>query len=649
MNLLRSVSVPDLTTRPDTSEQGRGSIRVREYLSRYAVLWLTLLAFALTILYINPLREVVWDDDFAYARTVRTLLETGNYQLDAWATANPVFQTYWGALFARLFGYSISTLRVSTLVLALVALVGIYALAREHGLNRTAAGIVMLTLLVSPIFVRFSFTFFTDVPFLALLILALFFYTRALRLKSIPSMLAGSVFAAAAILTRQLGVALMAGLFVIWLLDSHRFKHILFYLSGVLLPIAAVIWQASNIFGVASWGAKYSASAQAAYLAQPGTVLLNLLIRPAEMLIYLALFALPFVLFALIATVADLDRHRPWLPALFLTGLLLVPSALFGILISSQPRRWALLAAVGSALVLFCGWRLLAFTRKGGEESVRNKEVIRRDLVLLLLPSAYLSGVLAYRFLTANAAYGLSAARLYLFLPLVHWNFTELAYEALWERACITILCCLGAVLFARIFVLRYRRTDWRGIPPAERLLDWTTLFLFVLMLPFFQFGDRYMMVLLPFGLIVLGRYLQSWLTRYQVAACLVCLVVLIASAIWTRDVIAHEEALWRGAEYLREQGVAPNEITAFWAWNSYHGLFDDYLKEIGYAPLTDLEDYFNNWIPAWSNRTGYLVTDPGDRTKEKNRILVTQIPYSDAFFRERWIQVWRTQANENP
>ena len=46
---------------------------------------------------VNPIRNVVTDDDFAYARMVEHLLTTGEFRLHDWATASmPVRST--GAL-----------------------------------------------------------------------------------------------------------------------------------------------------------------------------------------------------------------------------------------------------------------------------------------------------------------------------------------------------------------------------------------------------------------------------------------------------------------------------------------------------------------------------------------------------------------------
>src|SRR5262245_61557781 len=81
-------------------------------------MWLLLSCFLLTIAVVNPLRETgTWSDDFAYARMVRHLLETGEYRLDHWASANMPVQIYWAAGLSRILGYSFITLRISTLIL----------------------------------------------------------------------------------------------------------------------------------------------------------------------------------------------------------------------------------------------------------------------------------------------------------------------------------------------------------------------------------------------------------------------------------------------------------------------------------------------------------------------------------------------------
>src|SRR5215813_47626 len=218
---------------------------VRSCLRESASLWIGLGAFVLTILFVNPIRETGLDDDWNYAVMVRHLLETGTYRLHEWSTANLPFQTYWGGLFAQLLGYSFTSLRISTLVLVFFGLIAFYYLAREHKLNDTQAGLTMLALLASPLVLRYSFTFTTDVPFLMCLIIALFLYTRAIRMHSYALMFSASVVAAAAILTRQFGLALPAGVLSLWALSDKRRKDALFFAAGVILPAVAGVWQLS--------------------------------------------------------------------------------------------------------------------------------------------------------------------------------------------------------------------------------------------------------------------------------------------------------------------------------------------------------------------------------------------------------------------
>ncbi|MGQ9494318.1 MAG: glycosyltransferase family 39 protein [Anaerolineae bacterium] len=202
--------------------------KVHSLFTEHALAGLVVAIFGLVVLFVNPLRETAMKDDWAYAWTVRHLLETGKYQLHEWAAPNLIFQAYWGGLFARLLGYSFSSLRISTLVLLLVALLAFYNLAREHGLDNTQAGLLMFGLLASPLVLHLSFTFNADVPFLACLIIALYFYTRAIRLHSYSLMFIASIAASAAILTRQFGVVLIGGLFFLWVLSRTRQQKRLF-------------------------------------------------------------------------------------------------------------------------------------------------------------------------------------------------------------------------------------------------------------------------------------------------------------------------------------------------------------------------------------------------------------------------------------
>ena len=73
---------------------------------KYAGLLLLLLCFFLVVAFVNPLRQVMIQDDWSYALTVRHLLTTGEYKLHDWAAANMPVQIYWAALLTGIFGYT---------------------------------------------------------------------------------------------------------------------------------------------------------------------------------------------------------------------------------------------------------------------------------------------------------------------------------------------------------------------------------------------------------------------------------------------------------------------------------------------------------------------------------------------------------------
>ncbi len=165
----------------DGPRTARGRILSR----RTALLLVVLSSYLFILIFINPLRAGITDyDDWAYALSVRHLLETGRYYQHDYASANMPFQIYWGAAFASVFGYSLAILRASTLVMMTAGLVAFYFLAREHGLGPVPAALLVLGLMASPLILRLSFTFMTDIPFLSCLIIALLLYTRAIRLRS---------------------------------------------------------------------------------------------------------------------------------------------------------------------------------------------------------------------------------------------------------------------------------------------------------------------------------------------------------------------------------------------------------------------------------------------------------------------------------
>jgi 4-amino-4-deoxy-L-arabinose transferase-like glycosyltransferase len=125
-------------------------------------LLLIIVFFLAIVAIVNPFRELLTQDDgWAYARTVKHMVETGEYHLDEWATGSMPSQIYLGAALARMFGYSLSLLRMSTLILYLAGAVAFYQLLRESDVNNSISYVLALTLTCSPLILWLGFTFMT--------------------------------------------------------------------------------------------------------------------------------------------------------------------------------------------------------------------------------------------------------------------------------------------------------------------------------------------------------------------------------------------------------------------------------------------------------------------------------------------------------
>lgn len=278
------------------------SIKFRMDLAKnYSVhpLYFVILLFFLATIFVNPLRQTAWMDDWAYSLMVEHLLETGKYQLHDWTAANMPFQIYWGALFANVFGYSFSILRISTLVLSLAGCIAFYYLAKTQGYSNDYAAFLTLVLFSSVLVFRLSFSFMTDVPFYSLSIAAFLFYSIALRSQKYSWMIVGSIFAAAAILTRTFGVAFLPALFLLWVFNNQRRQTLTLFIVAALLPLAAAIWQLVYGYLNPNWTHSVRVYEQLAYWQHGWKLIPSMTWRFSTVLHYLAFFCVPFVLLGL--------------------------------------------------------------------------------------------------------------------------------------------------------------------------------------------------------------------------------------------------------------------------------------------------------------------------------------------------------------
>jgi 4-amino-4-deoxy-L-arabinose transferase-like glycosyltransferase len=270
-----------------------------------ALCWIT------AAILVDPSGEFPSNDDWAYFASVRALVEQGKISFSDWTSPNLISQVFWGALFALAFGVHYTVLRLSTFVAALLASFALFYLIRGTGRPLSLALLAALLLLFNPIFFLHSFTFMTDVPFVAAQTGAMLFLLAGLRSDSARLMGAGWLFALVSLLCRQTGFAIPLAYLAAFLV-KNGFRRIT---TAVLPLIFFVVVQWSYQYWLNSSGkmpAYYGKQAEIAFIAFTGSAT-SLVASFSEVVVslflYLGLFLLPVSFPALVTLSKALPRN----------------------------------------------------------------------------------------------------------------------------------------------------------------------------------------------------------------------------------------------------------------------------------------------------------------------------------------------------
>ncbi len=141
-------------------------------------------AVAVCVLLTNPVFNMGVNDDFSYTKSAFDFARTGHILYNGWSAPIVGWQILWGGLFAKLFGYSFTAVRLSMLPVAMGAVYLLYQILARFGANARNAAIGALTMGLSPLFIPLAASFMTDVSALFCILLCLRMCQRALQASS---------------------------------------------------------------------------------------------------------------------------------------------------------------------------------------------------------------------------------------------------------------------------------------------------------------------------------------------------------------------------------------------------------------------------------------------------------------------------------
>ena len=564
-------------------------------MAKHRALYLLLGLFFLVVAFINPLRETAMADDWSYALTVRHLLRTGQYQLNDWAAANMPVQIYWAAILAKCFGYHLAVLRLSTLALLLVAFVSFYWTLHDFGVTEDEATLLTAVMALSPPVFFLSFTFQTDVQFLAWQILALWLYARALRRNSYLWMTGGALAAAAAVGTRQFGVALVAGLVAVWIFsERQRLRRAPFYLLGLGLPVLAAAWQFSRGIESPTFSQKVRLTEQWAYISDTARLIGDFFWRPAVILQYVALFLIPVL--PLIALVA---------------------------------------------------------------QSAWQKDQNRRNNPQLRSAPSWLPPLTWLAYLGVAVCFGYFFYLRHVLMPYLAWLLpnNQTADFGFKNHLLLTVFTASFAAALVWLLSRRYLNVQfWHEISRPEAFMFFAGLALLGLQLIYAQFYDVYLIQFLPFVLLALGLMSPRWPAWLKATTCGLSLVTLVVSSLWIRGSLERAEANWKAAEIAQTHGAAPADIAGNETWSCYHGAFDTWVRQAGgtvaapsYSGGHHMHFAFFHFLDQRFSHASFVLRQSLSPETTKDTSVIASVPYRDAFLRARQIEIINKQRVSLP
>jgi hypothetical protein len=527
-----------------------------------ALLWIAL------IMIVNPLGNFPLNDDWTYAKTVEKLVNQGTFYLCDWTGMSLVFQVLWGSLFCLPAGFSFVALRISTLVLGLVGILSVFWLLRRLGYPASMALLGALTLGLNPNYFSLSFTFMTDVPFLAFCILAAICFVNSLIRGSSRWAIMGTVLSCLAILIREVAIVIVAAYALAYLarngLGARKLMNAFFPVAAVLVTLYTYQAILANTIGLPQM---YNYKTRVIINLLTGGILQALrafAIRMEQIAVYLGFFFLPF-------SVPLLYHH-------------------FG------PRKRS------SAMVVFIVWPLAS--------------LLIAIVLFGLDPREPLSWNTFF-----NLGLGTPTLRDVGLLHLPHYpHVPRSAWLALVTLSILNAGLLVSTIAAEMWYLLK--RSGRRALaviePPEAFAFILCVIYICLILLT--GIFDRYMIFLIPFMVVLLfgrGIGLGGGGTRVPVYTAVVALLVFASFDVAaTHDYLSWNRARWRALDHLTGQMAVPkNKIDGGYEFNGWY-LYDP-KQPIEYGGKkswwwVDEDDY----IVAFGTLAEYdsLTTFPYDR-----------------------------------
>ena len=449
-------------------------------------------------------------DDWQYAYPIKTWLEEGDMQFKGIFAPNILLQVAYGFLFCKIAGgFDFTWLRLSTLVSAFFAILFFYKIIKQANVKNKIACLYCIILFFNPLFYYLSFTFFTDIPFLFICFVSIFYFVKYVFENKQKYIFWAALWAAASFYIRQPGLLLIIAFAIFILFEKHFSRKSI--QTGVALFFIALI----AYFSMEYW-VKPSLSISdnfvpvggqfyTALIEQPFHTFFEWIKKGIKIFIYLGFFGLPFLPFLWKNIIASKLFQKKILAIVFL-----VNAALFLLLYYSEKTF-----PFGGNIMFNCGL---------GSE-------LLADVYTLGLPNTPKAP--EWFMLVLQAIAQLSATFIFLF---IFKNFKELLFP---QKKVFCFLVLLNAVYLPVMSIT--------------------------------SFFDRYLLLTIASFFIALSLFGEKMNFRWFILKIIPAVFIALFSVLATTDSMAWNRAKNKAFLYLREKGVSIKKMDAGYEYNGFY------------------------------------------------------------------------------
>jgi hypothetical protein len=530
--------------------------------------------WAVMVILVNPFGDFPLNDDWAYGRAVQSVIEKRDFQLSGWTATNLFSQVLWGALFCLPFGFSFTALRFSTLTLGLIGVLATYGLLREANSNQKISLLGALLVAINPIYFGLCNTFMSDVPFFAFATLSLYILIRGLRRDEILEIIIGVLIACVALLTRQLGIAILLAFGCAYIIKKgvslqSFIKGFSPTLLGFVIQISYQKWLQLTGRLPALYGNQIKL-----FIKAFSSGIVDLIFyfsgRTLVALVYLGLFLFPFIIIFFSLKFKKVSYRQQ--------GLMLFASSTFFVLVMgtfvAQHKRMPLSENI-----------LIDFGL--GPLTLRDTFILKNILTPTTLKMFWVV-------ITAIGIVGTVLLLLYLFFAIVQTFYNYQNYDFVAKKWLTTLIISAIFIYFFPMGILRQ------------------------------GFFDRYLLLLLPLLMMLVSvskTNNSNWNVDSKVISLALIMMLLYGGFTIgaTHDYLSWNRVRWQALHSLmKESQISPNRIDGGFEFNGWY-LYDFKYKEkpnkswwwvdnddyiISFSPINGYEEVkqypVRRWLPFW-------------------------------------------------